>query len=64
MDLLFYSILSAGYIMIMHFAVAISKQFKLTSLFTIFIFGGIIGYFLKAYEFGFFIAVILSLVLW
>lgn len=64
MDLLTYVVISAIYIMIMHFAVGISQEFKLFVMIGIFIFGGVVGAYLQTYEFGLVLAIILSLIKW
>lgn len=64
MDLLTYAVISAVYIMIMHFAVGISQGFKLFVMVGIFILGAAFGAYLNLYEFGLVAAVILSLIKW
>ena len=64
MDLLFYIIASAVYIMFIHFALAIKDQFNIFLMGGIFILGGVIGAYLNSLEMGFIGAVILSLMLW
>ncbi len=64
MDLFLFIVLSAVYIMVIHFALAIKNQFNLFIMIGIFIFGGAIGYYMNSLEFGFAGAIILSLIFW
>ncbi len=58
-------ILACGiYIMLMHFAVGIRKEFDVFLMAGIFVLGGVIGWYFQAYELGFVFAVIASLLLW
>lgn len=64
MDLLTYVVISAVYIMIMHFAVGIGDEFKLFIMIGIFIIGAAMGAYINTYEFGFAAAVLLTLITW
>lgn len=64
MDLLTYAIISAVYIMIMHFAIGIGDEFKLFIMIGIFFIGAAMGAYIKTYEFGLAAAFVLSLILW
>ncbi|MBI4226340.1 hypothetical protein HY612_04470 [Candidatus Roizmanbacteria bacterium] len=64
MDLLTYAIISAVYIMIIHFAVGIGNEFKLFIMICIFIIGAAMGAYIKTYEFGLAAAFIFSLITW
>lgn len=61
MDLIFYIIFSAIYIMVIHFAFGI-KNFNLFLMIGYFVLGGLIGFWSKSYEIGLVVAVILSLI--
>ena len=64
MDILAYIGFAFLYIMIIHFAIGISKEFSLSSIIAIFVIGGIIGYYLRSLEFGFSLAVFITLIFW
>lgn len=64
MDLLMYIIFSIIYLMIIHFAMAIKKQFNLFLMIGIFILGGVIGQTAGSLETGFVGAVIFSFLFW
>ncbi len=64
MDLFLYIIFSTVYVMVIHFAVAIRKQFDLFLMIGLFVLGGVIGWQMKAYELGFVFAMVASLVFW
>lgn len=64
MDFFFYILFSALYMMVIHFALAIKKEFNLWLMGGFFVLGGVIGWFLHTYTTGFVIAVILSLLFW
>lgn len=64
MDLFVYLLVSAVYIMVIHFGVAIKNQFNLFLMGAFFIFGAILGGNMQSYEMGFVAAVILSLIFW
>jgi len=64
MDLFLYCIFSLFYIMVIHFAIAVRKEFNLFLMTGIFVLGGILGMYLGAYEVGLVGAVILSLLFW
>jgi len=62
MDLFLFILFSAGYIMVVHFAMAIKKEFNLFLIVGYFVLGGIIGWWMKSYEMGLVIGVVLSLI--
>ncbi len=62
MDLFLFILFSAGYIMIVHFAMAIKKEFNLFLIIGYFILAGVIGWWMKSYEMGLVVGVVLSLV--
>lgn len=62
--LLFYIAACIFFVMLMHFAVGMSRQFDLFLLIGVFIFGGVIGWHFQAYELGFIFAIISTLLLW
>ena len=64
MDLFFYIIASAIFILTIHFALAIRKQFNVFLMGGFFVIGYVVGWFLQSLEIGFVIAVVLSLVFW
>ena len=64
MDILYFVGGAMIYIMTIHFAFATKGQFNLFLIMGVFIFGGILGYFLQSYTTGFVISIILSLFLW
>jgi len=64
MDLFLYILFSAVYIMVIHFAMAIRKQFDLFQVISAFVLGGIIGAAMESYEMGFVAGVVLSLLIW
>lgn len=63
-DIIFYVVASAVYIMTIHFAISIKKEFKLNLMVTCFVLGFVIGFFIHNLTFGFVAAIILSLFLW
>lgn len=64
MDLFLYVVLSAVYIMLIHFAVAIRNQFNLFLMIGLFLLGGVIGWQMQSFELGFVFAVVASLIFW
>jgi len=64
MDLFFYIVASAIFILTIHFALAIGKQFNIFIMAALFVLGAVVGYFLNSYEIGFVLAVVLSLIFW
>jgi hypothetical protein len=64
MDLFLYIVVSAVYIMLIHFAVAIKNQFNVFLMAGCFIFGGVVGYLMNSYESGFVLGIVLSLIFW
>lgn len=64
MDLTLFIILSITYVMFIHFAVGIWKDFNYWMQFSFFIFGGVIGWYMESYLTGFVIAIVLHLILW
>lgn len=56
--------ISIVYVVIMQHALQIRTQFNRFFMYGAFVFGGILGYFFSNYLFGFFVAIILSLILW
>jgi len=61
MDLMLYIMFSVTYIMFMHLAIGMGSEFALGLMVTFFVFGGILGGWFHAYEGGFVVAAILSL---
>lgn len=64
MDFFLFIILSAVYIMTIHFAIAIKKEFELFLMVGCFVLGAAVGWYMKSYEMGFVLAIVLSLVFW
>ncbi|MFA9288301.1 MAG: hypothetical protein ACEQSA_00270 [Weeksellaceae bacterium] len=64
MDLFLYIVLSIAYIMTMHFAMGIAKDFNYMSQFPLFIFAGTVGWYLESYLAGFVLAIVLHLIFW
>ncbi len=64
MDIIMYIIASTVYIMLIHFAIAITKEFKIFLMVSLFVLGGVIGIFMHSLQVGFIISVILTLFLW
>lgn len=64
MDLFLYIVFSVVYIVTIHLAIAIRDQFNVFLMIIFFTLGGVVGYFLGAYEVGFAGAVIMSLLFW
>ncbi len=64
MDLLLYIAISAVYIMVVHFAIGIKKQFNLLLMGGFFVLGAAMGWWMHSYETGLVLAVILSLIFW
>jgi hypothetical protein len=64
MDLIFYIVASAVYIMVIHFALAIKNEFNLFLMIGYFVLGGVLGMWLNAYDVGFVLSVVLSLLFW
>lgn len=63
-DYIFYIVFAAVYIMTIHFAIAISKEFKIHLMVACFVLGFVVGYFMKSLTVGFVVAIVLSLFLW
>lgn len=61
MDFYLYFILSFIYLMVIHFAVGIKKEFNLFLMIIGFIIGGIVGWQMKSWEIGIVVGVIMSL---
>ncbi len=61
MDFYLYFILSLIYIMVIHFAVGIKKEFNLFLMISGFVIGGIVGWQMKSWETGMVVGVVLSL---
>lgn len=61
MDFYLYFILSFIYIMVIHFALGIKKEFNLFLMIGGFIIGGIVGWQMKSWEMGIVIGVVMSL---
>ncbi len=59
-----YIIASTVYIMLIHFAIAITKEFKIFLMVSLFVLGGVIGLFMHSLQAGFILSVILTLFLW
>lgn len=64
MDLFLYILLTATYIMVIHFAVVINEEFNIFLMVGIFILTGVVGWYLKSYELAFFAGMVLSLLFW
>ena len=64
MSIIMYIIASAVYIMLIHFAIAITKEFKIFLMVSLFVLGGVIGLFMHSLQAGFILSVILTLFLW
>ena len=64
MDLFLYLVISAVYIMLIHFAVAIRNEFSIWFMVGLFILGVFMGAVLHSYEIGFVGAVIINLLFW
>lgn len=62
--LFLYIILAAVFIMVIHFAMAIGNQFNLFLMSSLFIFSGIIGWWMHSYEGALVLGIILSLLFW
>ena len=62
--LLMYIVISGIYLMTIHFAIGIKKQFQSFLMIGFFVFGGVIGYIMNSFEVGITAAIILSLVFW
>ncbi len=62
--LFLYIVLAAVYIMVIHFAIAIGNEFNLWSMIAIFIFAGVIGWWMHSYEGALVLGIILSLLFW
>lgn len=62
MDFLLYSIIATVYIMVIHFALAIKKEFYLFLMIGCFVFGAVIGWWYQSWETGLIVGIILSLV--
>lgn len=63
MDLTLYIFLSVTYIMAIHFAFGIANQFNDWMQISMFVFGGVIGWYLDSYLTGFVLAVVFHLIL-
>ncbi len=64
MDFFLFLVFSAIYIMVIHFAIAIKREFDLFIMIVLFVIGGVVGWYMQSYEMGFVVGVVLSLVLW
>jgi hypothetical protein len=64
MNIYYYIIFAAVYIMTIHFAIAIRNEFNTFLMIGLFVLGGTIGYFMNSYELGFTLSIVLSLVFW
>ena len=64
MDIFFYGVIVAIYIMVIHFALAIKNEFNLFLMITYFVIGGVVGWFMQSYEMGLVVGVVLSLIFW
>ncbi len=64
MDLFIYCIFSLFYVMVIHMAIAVRKEFNLFLMTGIFVLCGAVGWYLQSYEVGFAGAIILSLIFW
>lgn len=57
-------VLSAVFIMVIHFAVGIRNEFNTFLMIGYFVFGGFIGWWFRSYESGLVLAIILTLLFW
>lgn len=64
MDLFMYAVFSLFYIIVIHFAIAVHKEFNLFLMTGIFVLAGALGFYLGSYEMSLAGAVILSLLFW
>lgn len=64
MDFFLYLICSIVYIMLIHFAIAIKKEFNLWLMIAMFVFAGALGWYFHEYMLALVGAMILSLMLW
>ena len=62
--LFLYLLISTVYILTIYLAVGVKSQFQLFLFIGFFIFGGVLGAWLKNYETGLVVAIILSLIFW
>jgi hypothetical protein len=62
MDFVLYAIIAAVYIMVIHFALAIKKEFYLFLMIGCFVFGGVVGWWFESWEIGLIVAFTLSLI--
>jgi len=63
-DLFLFILLSVVYIMTIHFAVAINNEFNVFQTAIYFVLGGLLGWYLKSYELGLVVGIVLSLLFW
>jgi len=62
MDFVLYSVIATVYIMVIHFALAIKKEFYLFLMIGCFVLGGVVGWWFQSWEIGLILAIVLSLV--
>jgi len=62
MDFTLYALISAAYIMTVHFAIGIRREFDIFLMLIYFLLGAFLGYWFHSYESGFVLGVILSLI--
>jgi len=64
MGLFIFIIISAVYIMTIHFAMGIRDWFEVYLMMACFVLGGVVGWWMKSYEMGLVIGIVLSLLFW
>ncbi|MEI7653193.1 MAG: hypothetical protein WCJ70_02855 [bacterium] len=62
--LLLYIAASVLFIMVIHFAVGISKEFDTWIMTGIFVLGGVLGWYFEGYAIGFVFAVVFTFLFW
>ena len=62
MDIFLFIIFATVYIMVMHFAVGIKKEFNVFLMITMFVISGVVGYVMNSLEFGVVLGIILTLI--
>lgn len=62
MDFFIYTVLATVYIMVVHFAFSVKKEFYLFLMIAGFVFGGLVGWWFNSWEMGLVISIIFSLI--
>jgi len=62
MDFVLYSVIATVYIMVIHFALSIKKEFYLFLMIGCFALGAVVGWWYQSWETGLILAIILSLI--